>query len=168
MSTVYLLLGGNLGDRMFYLHSAKNEIEKHIGTCIKQSSIYETVPWGFTHFNQFLNQLIVINSTLSPKEVMQAILNIEYSLGRVRENQQWKERTIDIDILFYDSLITQDPFLEIPHPLISKRRFALTPLVEIAPDYVHPVYDKTMSELLQICEDELAVIIYKNIPQHAL
>lgn len=168
MHTVYLLLGGNMGDRLGYLTAAKKEIEKSIGNCVKQSSLYETAPWGFVHDSSFLNQLLIVETQLAPVEVMEAVIKIEQALGRTRKQTQWDERTIDIDVLFYDYVIQKDDFLEIPHPRISERKFVLIPLTEIAPTFVHPVYQKTAVELLANCQDGLTVTIYQIPTQHAI
>lgn len=168
MHTLYLLLGGNVGDRLYYLSNAKAEIEKHIGKCVNQSSIYESTPWGFEHESLFFNQLVVVKTLLSPHQVMAAILIIEGQLGRVRVGTQYQERTIDIDILFYDGLILKSNNLEIPHPRIAERKFVLAPLSEVVPDFIHPVSHKTMRQLLMQCNDQLSISIYPIPLQNAL
>ena len=168
MHTLYLLLGGNIGDRLQYLNNAKIELEKQIGKCVNQSGVYETKPWGFEHCTFFLNQLLVITTTLAPHQVLDTILEIEQKLGRVRNGATLQARTIDIDILFYDSVIIKDNFLEIPHPRIAERKFALVPLSEVNNNFMHPVYYKTMHQLLVECNDQLQVEIYQKPLQNAL
>ena len=168
MHTIFLLLGGNVGDRFNYLYNAKLEIEKSVGKCVNQSEIYETTPWGFRHDTPFLNQLLIVETLLQPNQLINEIIDIEQTLGRSRTNIQWQERTIDIDILFYDNLIIKNDYLEIPHHRIAERKFVLTPLSEVTPDFIHPVYHKTVRRLLAECNDQLNVAIYKMPLQNAL
>lgn len=153
----YLLTGGNLDNRLNYLETAHNRIEEHIGHVAAASPVYETAPWGFTHESPFLNQALLVETHLEPHELMKKILEIEKSMGRVRENDQWRERTIDIDILFYDNSIINDEQLQVPHPRLHLRRFVLEPLATIAGDLVHPVLNERIDELLKKCEDQLQV-----------
>lgn len=156
MNDVFLLLGGNLGDRQSYLRKAIALIESDIAPVIKRSSIYETASWGKTDAPDYLNQVIQIETDLLPVVVLQKILNIETSLGRKRE-EKWGSRVIDIDILFYGSAIINQPGLHIPHPELHNRRFTLDPLNEIAPNLVHPVLAKTIFQLKSELKDNLIV-----------
>jgi len=156
MHTAYLLIGGNIGDRHFNLQDAARMIEEYCGDIISISSIYETAAWGFTDQPAFLNQVLVLNTELEPEELMHQLLTAEVKLGRVRE-QKMGPRTIDIDILLIDDLILQTEHLTVPHPFLHQRRFALTPLAEVAPTRKHPILLKTISELLTDCPDTLAV-----------
>lgn len=133
-------------------------LEERCGTILKTSGIYETEPWGFECRESFYNQAVVIETPLSPLELLSTVLQIENELGRTRNpNQRYSSRSIDIDILFYDSEIIQTENLTIPHPLIRERNFVLIPLNEIVPDFLHPVFKKTVNELLLSSEDTLNV-----------
>lgn len=157
MNQVYLLIGGNLGDRYKLIGSAKLSITKKIGKIVKESSIYETTPWGFNSEQDFLNQVLYVSTDLSPKKVLNKCLEIEKELGRVRQSEQYSSRTIDIDILFYNDEIIHKQELIIPHERLHKRRFTLEPLVEIAPDLIHPVIKKSLFDILKECNDNSEV-----------
>jgi 2-amino-4-hydroxy-6-hydroxymethyldihydropteridine diphosphokinase len=159
MHRVYLLLGSNLGDRKFILKEARNQIELRIGTVEKQSSIYETEPWGIREQPEYLNQALEIKTDFSVIDIAAICLDIEKKSGRVRE-EKWQARTLDIDILFFDKEIIQTKELTIPHLQIQNRKFALLPMEEIAADYIHPVLKKTIKELLNICSDNSEVVIF--------
>lgn len=157
MNKVYLLLGGNLGNRHWNLRSATEAIEKNIGKIVLSSSVYETAPWGMEHKQPFLNQVILVETELNPQPLLSAILSIESAMGRLRNATQWQERTIDIDILFFNDEVQHQPNLTLPHPRLHQRKFTLVPLHEIAPQYVHPVYNKAIAQLLAECDDTLEV-----------
>lgn len=152
----YLLLGGNIGDRVQNLAEASKLLAERSGTVIKESSVYETAAWGKTNQQDFLNQVLAIETTLCPQQLIAAILSIEELMGRKRKNR-YDPRIIDIDILLYGNEVIISPNLVIPHPQMAFRRFALVPLAEIAPEINHPVLFKTISELLMECEDQLDV-----------
>ncbi|WP_266202233.1 2-amino-4-hydroxy-6-hydroxymethyldihydropteridine diphosphokinase [Pontibacter kalidii] len=156
MPNVYLLLGGNLGDRILYLQQARESIQEQVGPITHSSKVYETAAWGKTDQPNFLNQVLEVQTELMPEEVLKRINQIEQELGRVR-HEHWGARVIDIDILFYDSLVQQTQRLTIPHPQLHLRRFTLLPLAELAPELVHPVLGKSIHQLLQECRDELEV-----------
>jgi len=156
MSSVYLLLGGNISDRFSYLGEAITNL-KNIGIILNQSSIYETEPWGFSHENNFLNQAVLLKTNLSPELLLHKIHKIEHNLGRVRSSKQYSERVIDIDILFYNNHIIDNENLAIPHKRLHERLFTLIPLNEIAPDLIHPVFTKKIKSLLSECNDILKV-----------
>jgi 2-amino-4-hydroxy-6-hydroxymethyldihydropteridine diphosphokinase len=155
-TSFFLLLGSNQGNRVQLLTNAIDKIKRLIGTVEKVSSIYQTAAWGKIDQPNFLNQAVIVESLLKPIEVLHVIHIIELEMGRKRVTK-WGERTIDIDILYASDLILHSPNLEIPHPEIQKRRFALVPLNEIAPDFIHPILMKTTADLLSICKDTLVV-----------
>lgn len=157
MNQVLLLIGGNLDDRFRLLIKVKENISNEIGTIKKESSIYETAPWGFESEQNFLNQVIIVSTSLLPIQVLRKCQIIEDRLGRVRQSEQYISRTMDIDILFYNDEIINTSDLIIPHERLYQRRFTLEPLVEIAPNLVHPVIKKTLSEILKNCLDEADV-----------
>ena len=156
MNTVYLLLGSNLGNSKEQLLLATKFIEEAIGELKKSSSFYSTAAWGNTDQPDFLNQIIEIETTLTPLPLLKEILLIEKKMGRVRTVKN-AARIIDIDILFFNNEIIKKKNLTIPHPEIQNRRFVLIPLAEIAVSLVHPQLKKTAKELLNICPDTLNV-----------
>jgi 2-amino-4-hydroxy-6-hydroxymethyldihydropteridine diphosphokinase len=158
MNKAYLGLGTNLGDRKRNLREAIEQIEEHIGSVLKSSSVYETKPWGFDAENDFLNMAAEVETGLSPTELLKKIFEIESKLGRERTQDRYSSRIIDIDILFYDDLIVDQKGLKIPHRLIHERRFVLAPLCEIAPDLIHPMLKKTIIVLLEECRDRTKII----------
>lgn len=157
MPKLYLLLGGNLGDRTLYLQQARESIAVQVGSIKKASALYETAAWGKTDQPSFLNQVLEVETKLSPEDVLQTINTIEHELGRERL-EHWGARVIDIDILFYDALVQQTQRLTIPHPQLHLRRFTLLPLQEIAPELQHPVLKQSIAQLLETCPDALDVI----------
>lgn len=149
MAIVYLGLGTNLGDKAANLHAAVHLISGKIGKVISLSSFYATAPWGFESENSFLNAAICVETSLSPLEVLHRTQEIERTLGRTHKSTGgiYHDRIIDIDLLLYNKGIIQTPELTIPHPLMLQRDFVMNPLVEIAPDVVHPVFGKKLSAL---------------------
>lgn len=158
---VFLCLGSNLGDREENLRAAYSAIHKTIGKVAKKSHVYETEPWGNKNQDPFLNQVIMINTMKDPRELMEALSKIERELGRKR-SEKWGPRIIDIDILFYGKRIIRDKGLEVPHPELHQRAFVLAPMLEIAPDYVHPVLKKQIDELYMECEDLSDVVMLEQ------
>ncbi len=159
--TAILLLGGNVGDRLSFIKKAIVQIMEQCGVVAAQSKIYETASWGIETLPAHLNVALQIKTTLQPEELLHSLQKIENNLERQR-SKKWGERTIDIDILYFDDSILNTDTLVIPHPLIQVRRFALVPLCDFANDYVHPVFDKTNKTLLDECEDKLSVSEYKE------
>lgn len=156
MNTVYLLLGSNMGDSEQMLSVATNMIEKNIGKLTTSSAIYRTAAWGKEDQPDFLNQIIIVSSSLSSSTLVKEIFVIEKEMGRVRTTKN-AARVIDIDMLFFNDEIIQTENLTVPHKQIQNRKFVLVPLAEIAPDFIHPILKKSSSELLSICSDKLNV-----------
>ena len=157
MIKLYILVGGNLGDKQLIFSEARAMLSQQVGTITNQSAIYETEPWGFESTDIFWNQAIEISTDLSPEEVLPQTQQIEQALGRIRKANQYNSRTIDIDILFYDDQIIQTKNLVVPHPRIQERKFALAPLSEINPELIHPIFLKNIQQLLEECTDPLKV-----------
>lgn len=156
MNTVYLLTGGNVGNRQQYLRHSAHLIEVACGKITRRSALYETAAWGKTDQAPFLNQALTLLTTMQAGDLITALLNIEKQIGRIRA-EKYGPRTIDIDILLFNQQIIHTPQLIIPHPQMANRRFVLVPLHEIAPDYLHPVLQQTIARLLEICPDPLPV-----------
>lgn len=156
MNKVYLLIGGNMGDRMANLRLAMEAIEKEIGPIQQMSSIYETAAWGNTQQPDFLNQALLVHTHWDASKVMTCLLTIEKQMGRER-SVPMGPRTIDLDIIYFNEEILDLPALTIPHPRLAERKFVLLPLTEIAPAYIHPVFNKSNACLLKECGDSLAV-----------
>ena len=145
LTTVYLSLGSNLGDREAFLNQALERLQAAGVRTVRRSSIHETEPQDFRDQPWFLNMAVEVETDLTPLALLAAIQKIEAEMGRQRTVPKGP-RTIDIDILFYANLTINTPDLEIPHPRLSERRFVLDPLSEIAPDLRHPVTGKTIHE----------------------
>ncbi|MBU6158208.1 MAG: 2-amino-4-hydroxy-6-hydroxymethyldihydropteridine diphosphokinase [Bacteroidetes bacterium] len=152
----YIQTGSNLGNRFQQLETVLHSLVTIPATILKASSIYETAPWGLTEQPPFLNQVLQIETLLEPSALMDALLSIEQQMGRIR-GEKMGPRIIDLDILLYDDLVIQTASLQIPHPLMSTRRFVLEPLCEINPDLLHPVHKQTIATLLNNCSDTLPV-----------
>ena len=149
-------MGTNLGNRENNLQLAISLLTGSVGNLIKKSSIYETAAWGLENQPNFLNQIIILSTSQSPKFLMKTILKIEKKMGRERLVKMGP-RIIDIDILFYENRIINKPSLTIPHPRIQFRRFVLVPLNELQPNYLHPILNKSVKDLLIACTDTLNV-----------
>jgi 2-amino-4-hydroxy-6-hydroxymethyldihydropteridine diphosphokinase len=160
MNRSYLLLGSNMGNRLDLLEHARRLISRNIGKVTQTSSIYETESWGFISENMFLNQVLLVETELLPEVMLDRILDIEKSLGRERSGEKYSSRSIDIDILFYGDQVIDQSGLVIPHPRIQDRLFTLIPLNEIDPGMIHPLFKKTIRELLEECNDHLKVSLY--------
>ena len=156
MFTTYLSIGGNLGDRLSNLKRCVELIAESIGDIQTKSSVYETKAWGNENQPDFFNIAISVETALDPYQLLEQIHDIELKLGRNRL-QHWGERTIDIDILFYDEMVIKTDKLTIPHPLIQERMFVLEPLNEIFPKFIHPILKKSVKELYKECKDKLSV-----------
>ena len=161
MNKAYLLLGGNIDDRLNNLKKAGELLQQDVGKIIECSGIYETAAWGNLDQPFFLNQVLLIETILSPEETMHKILFIEKKMGRIRTKKN-ASRIIDIDILFYNKEVIKTRNLTIPHPEIQNRNFVLHPLKQLIPEFEHPVLNRTIHELFLECSDTLAVKLYSN------
>ena len=154
MAKVYVSLGTNLGDKEANLHHAVRLIQDRIVEVTSLSSFYTTEPWGFTSPNTFLNAAACIETSLSPHEALAVTQQIERELGRLKKSSKgiYSDRLIDIDLLLWDNLVLDTPDLVLPHPLMTQRDFVMDPLVEIAPDVIHPIFHRALKELKQRTE----------------
>jgi 2-amino-4-hydroxy-6-hydroxymethyldihydropteridine diphosphokinase len=152
----FILLGTNLGDRRANLFQAIDLLSCFVGDIIQESSIYETSPWGVSHQPNYFNQVVQFETDLDAEELLLTTQQIEEKMGR-EDKGNMQPRIIDIDILYIDNQVLNKKNLKIPHPEIPNRRFTLIPLVEIAPNFIHPIMQKTNADLLKICKDTLAV-----------
>ena len=159
MNRAYLLIGGNLGDREKNFAMAKTYLEQYCGSVVQSSSLYETAAWGKTDQPSFLNQAVEMETDVSAANLMAHVLEIEKLMGRERK-EKYGPRVIDIDILLFNDEQYDLPFLKIPHPELPNRRFALTPLAEIAPNLLHPGLTKSIDQLLKECADKSEVKKY--------
>jgi len=156
ITQLFLSLGGNLGNTREIFEGAYPLIEKNIGKISVYSSIYQTQAWGPIPQDDFLNQVLLVSTTLNPQACLTEMLAIEKEFGRERK-ERWGPRSIDLDLLYYGDLIIAEADLTIPHPRIAERKFILTPLAEIAPLYVDPVSGLTANAMLLACEDNSQV-----------
>jgi len=152
ITQLFLSLGGNLGNTREIFEGAYPLIEKKIGKISVYSSIYQTEAWGPIPQADFLNQVLLVSTTLNPQACLTEMLAIEKEFGRERK-ERWGPRTLDLDLLYYGDMIIVEADLVIPHPRIAERKFILTPLAEIAPLYVDPVSGLTANAMLLACED---------------
>lgn len=159
----YLLTGSNIEPRAKYLQDARKIIVEQIGQIITYSNIYESEPWGFSSKVNFLNQVLLVETEHEPEAVLEKILRIEKSLDRQRIKGQYHSRTIDIDILYYEDVTLISNHLILPHPRLHERNFTLLPLVEIAPDFVHPGLNLTNRQLIGISTDASKVWKYEEM-----
>jgi 2-amino-4-hydroxy-6-hydroxymethyldihydropteridine diphosphokinase len=159
MFTTAVLLGGNLGDVQANFRQARERMEAAGNPIVKASSLYRSPAWGFEAEEEFLNQALLVQTELQPEAFLGFLLGLEQSLGRQRKaNEGYASRLIDIDILLWEDRVWQSSVLQIPHPRMQLRRFALAPLAEIAPDMWHPVLGMTVGRLLDGCPDTSDVI----------
>lgn len=153
---IYFGLGSNLGDKKANLEQAITQLNIHVGEIAKKSSIYSTKALGFDSENDFLNQVVQIQSDLNVFDVLKELSQIEKSLGRENKSQaeNYEDRLIDIDILYYNSEIIENDKLSIPHKRLAERKFVLVPLAEIASDFLDPIHHKTIQELIEQTTDK--------------
>lgn len=162
MAIVYLSLGSNLGDRVGYLQQATSLLSANSAiNVVATSSFYESEPWQMDSENWFVNAIVQISTTLAPEVLLQECQRVEILLGRKRDVAKgYIDRTIDIDILFYDDLVIKTEQLTVPHPHFHRRAFLMVPMLEIAQDFVHPLFNKTVTELYDELENPEMVVLY--------
>jgi len=154
MNKTYISLGSNRGNRTANLIRAMNLLSEWVGNVTKVSSLYETPPWKMVDKTDFYNQVLLLETMLPSTELIDTVILVESMMGRQRASSKYEPRIIDIDILFFNEEIINTEELTVPHPLIKERRFVLEPMIEIAPEFIHPVLKKTMVQLLGECEDK--------------
>jgi 2-amino-4-hydroxy-6-hydroxymethyldihydropteridine diphosphokinase len=157
MNLIYLSLGSNLGRREQHLEAAVNLIQSRIGGLVSRSRYYESDPWGYSSKNRFCNCCLSMRTTLGPLPLLDQLLGIEKEMGRERAASGYSDRVIDIDLLLFGDIQLIHTRLTVPHPAISKRRFVLVPLAEIAPELIHPVSGMSIRKMLQQCDDPVVV-----------
>lgn len=162
MAIVYLCLGSNKTERLNYIQQATSLLGMNENIkIIRTSAIYETEPWGNKDQGWFVNAILEASVKCSPEELLKICNEIEIKLGRNRDQEQhWGERSIDIDIIFYDDLVIQTENLTIPHIYMHERAFVLVPLLELIPDFVHPIFKKTVMQLYEELPEPEGVLLY--------
>ena len=162
MAIVYLSLGSNKGDRIGYIQQATSLLGLADGiSIIRTSAFYETEPWNMNSKTWFVNAVVEVKTSLSPEALLEECQRIESQLGRTpKTSTEYEDRTIDIDVLFYGKEIINEENLTIPHKFVHLRAFTLVPLLELIPDFEHPVLHKTIAELHNDLENPEMVFLY--------
>lgn len=154
MNRLVILLGGNIGDKIPNLTKAVFLIESELGKVVLKSSLYESEPWGYDDAYQYLNAVVIVETSYSAKRCLDVLLSIERKLGRTRkQTKTYEARTIDLDVLFYNNDIIEEKDLLVPHPLLHKRNFTLIPLKELIPNFIHPMLKKSIITLYKESND---------------
>jgi len=156
MNKAILLLGSNLGDRTLLINDAISHISK-LGAISLKSSIYESEAWGFESNENFLNIAIEIQTEYEALDLLKELQSIENKMGRIRNSKGYSSRTMDIDILFFNSEMINNDILIVPHPRLHERMFTLKCLMDIVPEYNHPTLGKSIIELTKECTDNVKV-----------
>lgn len=162
MNKVYLILGGNLGNRAANISAAIQSLQKSGIRILKTSALYETEPWQMSADTSFLNQAVEAETQLEARHVLDVCLSIEKQAGRERTAGGYSSRAIDIDILFFNNEVITEPGLVVPHPRLQLRRFVLVPMHELNSGFLHPVLGKTIVQLLDECADNAEVKVYSD------
>jgi 2-amino-4-hydroxy-6-hydroxymethyldihydropteridine diphosphokinase len=158
MHKVYLLVGGNLDNTRPKYERLSTLLQKKVGKVTVSSQFYKSPPWGFNSPNPFINRAICVETNLTPAILLKETQHIEHLLGRKKNKTvQYEDRSMDIDIIFYDNISMDTEDLRIPHPRMHLRNFVLTPLFEICPFFVHPVMKKNITTLKKECTDNAVV-----------
>ena len=162
MNIAFLSIGGNINDRLQNLKLCLELVKMNCGSIENKSNIYESKAWGVNSKNKYLNQTIKLLTPLSPKELLNSIQSIELKMGRQRTENQYSDRIIDIDILAFNNQIIDEVDLKVPHPRLHLRKFVLVPLIEIEPNWEHPISLHKISKLMSLCKDTSEILIYKE------
>ena len=158
MHQIYLLAGGNIDNTSDKFKKLFLYLSEHIGTIEFVSHYYTSTAWGYVSEHAFVNVALIVNTTLTPEAALCQCLKIEQLMGRLpHEKNQYADRTMDIDIIFYDDMVINTPHLQVPHPRMHIRNFVLTPLAEICPEKIHPILNQTVSALKKDCPDKAVV-----------
>lgn len=161
MHTAFLSIGTNIGDRLANIKAAIAALSPAV--CLVDSSpVYETLPWGYTDQNSFLNQVLKVETDLDPQGLLAYLKSLEKKLGR-KKTFRYGPRLIDLDILFYDDLVIEMPELTIPHPHMTERAFVIVPLLDLAPGLIHPKLGKTVKDIAEKV-DPSSVSLYQDNP----
>jgi len=159
MRTVYIGIGSNLGDKLNNCLKSIDLVERIPGCHVKaQSDFFQTEPVGVEDQDWYVNSVISLQTDLSAQQLQKSLLAIETDLGRERK-QKWDPRTIDLDIILFGQDLINEKNLTVPHPLMHERRFVLVPMVQLAPDLIHPVFEKNMAELLDALPEERQTVV---------
>lgn len=151
---IIILLGGNLGDSRLLFNKSIQLFKDYGYLLVQKSSLYSSEAWGYSSENEFLNQVLILENNKKAEDILMDCLSIEKELGRERRNSvEYRDRPIDIDILYIDRLIIEKENLTVPHPRMHLRRFTLAPLAEVLPDFIHPILKKDHKSLLLLCKD---------------
>ncbi len=154
MAIIFIGLGSNEGNSIQILRDAYLDLKRNVGYLIESSSIYESAPWGFESKNGFLNAVLKFETNHTPAEILNILQYLETKAGRKRnESKNYSDRTLDLDLLYYDYLISENSNLEIPHPRISERLFVLKPMVEIDAEWIDARHKKSLKQLLEETKD---------------
>jgi 2-amino-4-hydroxy-6-hydroxymethyldihydropteridine diphosphokinase len=154
MAIIFIGLGSNEGDSFQILSDAYLDLKKNVGYLIASSSIYESAPWGFESENSFLNAVLKFETNHTAEEIMNILQYLEIKAGRKRnESANYSDRTLDLDLLYYDDLMSEKEELTIPHPRISERLFVLNPMVEIDAEWIDVRHSKSVKQLLNETKD---------------
>ena len=163
MTLVYLSIGSNKGDKVNNIHQATGLIANCENIkLVRASTLYESEPWGEKNQPWFVNAALEVKTSLTPDEFLKKMQEIELRLGRVRDEntKKWGEREIDIDIIFWGNEIINEENLKAPHPYAHKRAFVLVPLLELIPDFIHPVIKKSLLDIHSELDDPEDVFLY--------
>ena len=160
---VVLSIGSNQGNRLENIESCINLIHQEVGTVIKVSKLYETPAWGFES-DAFYNCALLLHTASSAQKILNQVLKVEKQLGRIRSNKEgYQSRIIDVDLIIYDDEIIESEKLQVPHPLMQNRNFVLLPISDLKLDWKHPVFQKSISELIAVSPDDSVCTVVQDL-----